>query len=361
MISLNLDNAMRSFLGILTCLLLQFTAYAQGNYTISGTVKNKKGDKLPSVTVFIAGSEKATITDEQGDFKLIGLQPGTYQVVVNVLGYVSIKQDVALNDGSEILDLILAEKNIALSEVVIKAKKISKEDLATFIKYFMGESYDPKNCKILNTEQLDLVKTDTALNASTADFLIIENYLLGYRIKYLLKNFFYNYKLKQTFYDGDHTFEPLTGTEKQQRTWAKNRKQAYEGSVMHFYRSVYAGTARKEGFLIYKGLNYGGLLADNDPTDAERFVTRTDSNFIIMKAKPWTYVLYNKKMAAKHNNEITRAVALVDILAEKSSILSIDAKMDSRGSLSGIGEVSYRGFWANKRVAEQLPFEYVPD
>lgn len=352
---------MRYFIILFIGLILRLDVSAQAVYAISGTVKNTKGESLQAATVFIAGSEKATVTDTQGSFRFTGLNPGAYQIVVNMLGYKPLKQDVALNDRSETLSLTLAENDVALNEVIIRAKKISKEDLSTFIRYFMGESYDPKYCKILNTEQLDFVKTDTMLKASTSDFLIIENYRLGYRIKYLLKTFFYNYQLKQTYYDGDYTFESLTGAPKQQKTWANNRKKAYEGSVMHFYRSVYAGTARKEGFLIYRGLNDGGLIAENNPTDAEGFVTRTDSNFVIMKAKPWVYVLYNKKMAAKPNNEITRATAFVDVLSERNTIFSIDAKIDGRGSMSGTGDVSYRGFWASKRVAEQLPFEYIPD
>jgi hypothetical protein len=353
---------MKIFLLVCAAILLQINAFSQKNFTISGTVKNDKGEKIQSATIFIAGSEKITMSDANGYFSFKNIIAGNHVLVVNMLGYNSVKQNVIVKDGPETVDLVLADKVIVLNEVVVGTKKQSKDDLKIFIKYFMGDAYNSEKIKIINPEIIDFVKTDTMLTATTSDFLIIENTLLGYRIKYLLKRFFYHYKLKSSYYDGDFVFEQLAGNNEMQSYWARYRKWAYQGSLMHFYRSVYAGTSRSEGFLLYKNLpGESTHKAERSPTDVEQFVKRPDSNYVTFKILPWAYVVYNKEKAGQPDKIESKKTQSLWIMSARSTIFSINAKVEGKGSIYDISDLRYQGFWGRRRVMFQLPYEYTPE
>jgi hypothetical protein len=66
-----------------------------------------------------------------------------------------------------------------------------KKNYEQFKKDFIGTNDNAKFCKILNPRVLDLIyyrKTQT-LEASTDEFLVMENDALGYRTKFLLNEF----------------------------------------------------------------------------------------------------------------------------------------------------------------------------
>ena len=135
--------------------LSTWTAQAQENLSISGTIKNTKGSEIEAATVFIAGSQKITVTDSKGMFKFQNLTPGTYQIIVNLIGYAAIKKNVILIDKSVVLDTLMQEKQILLDEVVIGDNNQRKNFMKTFSKYFLGELPNAKACKILNPEKIE--------------------------------------------------------------------------------------------------------------------------------------------------------------------------------------------------------------
>jgi hypothetical protein len=353
---------MKNILALLAFVLIQLNIYAQNVYTISGTVKNAKGEPIESATIFLAGSEKVTPTNAQGRFSFKNVSPGTYQVVVNMLGYTSIKQNVILKSQSETLDLTLSEKQILINEVIIGDKSARLTHLNTFIKYFMGQSANAKACKILNPEIIEFSTSNGFLKATTDDFLIIENNNLGYKIKYLLNNFQFNEVQHITYYGGDCIFEPMQGTPTQQAVWDKNRKLAYEGSLMHYLRSLYAGTSRKEGFLVYDlWSDEMPIRTSVAPVVAEDIVRRPDSTMMVFNnGQTKYYIVYDKKKAAREDKPDNRTKQL-DVLDDTGSMFMTDAQIDSRGSYSDNKTLSIQGYWGSKRIGDQLPVEYDPN
>ena len=342
-------------------LLNVFASHAQENLTISGTIKTAKGVNLEAATVFIAGSQKITSTDAGGSFKFQNLSPGTYQVIVNLIGYASIKKNILLTDKSMALDTTMHEKQIILDEVVIGDNSQRSNFLKTFNKYFMGESNNAKACKILNPEKIDFSTNKKLLKANTADFLIIENRSLGYKIKYLLRNFQYDSGADATFYDGESIFEDMEGTDDQKLLWKANRRKAYEGSMMHYLRALYANKTQEEGFLTYAILNFEmPLIIAPNPVFAEQLISRTDSNFIGFKYKNRLYTVFDKKKAASYQKPSNRTDITID-MAETGSIFLMNAAIDKRGSYSDYKAILIQGFWGRKRIADQLPMEYQPD
>jgi hypothetical protein len=141
-----------------------------------------------------------------------------------------------------------------LNEVVIKPDPYRLAHINLFKSYFIGQTPNAAQCKILNTDALiiDDDKKNTLLKIKSNDFLIIENNALGYRLKYLLEYFEYNYSTKIIYYAGYPYYEELKGGSAKQKRWQKNRITAYNGSIQHFLKSLYNNTSVNEGFVINK-------------------------------------------------------------------------------------------------------------
>ena len=360
---------------LLIILILSFQSTfisAQTSFSIEGQVLNEKGEALKSATVFINGSQQITITNDEGRFKFEQLSIGTFPLVVSMLGYISHVQNIQLVDKNMSIKVILKEQNYSLQEVVIGTNSDRDKNYKLFKKNFLGKSKNLDDCKILNDSVLNLQfnKAEGTLKASTDEFLIIENRALGYRIKYLLRMFQYSTLTDVTLYDGQAVFEELSGTEKEKLRWQENRKKVYYGSLMHYLRSVYQNTVLKEGFLthhVFSGQFYEAVQAkylniDPRPVQFDTVVNIVDSAFISLKFKNELYVHYNPKEASRIRIDANPEPENVLLNYDRSLLkLHLDeALIDKKGSVVHYDTFFTEGLWGNKRIADQLPFEYNP-
>jgi TonB-dependent starch-binding outer membrane protein SusC len=102
-------------LGLL--LLLSFVTHAQPNKgkVISGTVVNSKGEALGGISIALKGTQRGTVTDAEGHFKLsiVGTKP---VLLVTSVGY----DDVEVPVGAETtLSISIKEANHQMSDVVV--------------------------------------------------------------------------------------------------------------------------------------------------------------------------------------------------------------------------------------------------
>jgi hypothetical protein len=109
-----------------------------------------------------------------------------------------------------------------------------------------------KECRIKNKETIRFrySKTKQVVTAHTTEPLIIENEYLGYKLQYLLDEFSYNFKTKMIFYVGYPLFQPMKGNNAKMKRWERRREELYQGSMMHFMRSLYRNTLLQEGFEV---------------------------------------------------------------------------------------------------------------
>lgn|GEM_PF-1002012 len=80
---------------------------SSGNSTITGTVVNKNGYPIPSATISLKGTEKKTLTDENGRFVLTGISPGTYSIKVSKLFHKSVIVSNINIDSGEDSEIVL--------------------------------------------------------------------------------------------------------------------------------------------------------------------------------------------------------------------------------------------------------------
>ena len=89
-----------ALLAMLGALLVPSAAGAQSSTsgTIAGTVRDSSGAVLPGVTVEAASPAliekvRSVVTDDQGNYKIVDLRPGTYTVTVTLPGFSTFKRE----------------------------------------------------------------------------------------------------------------------------------------------------------------------------------------------------------------------------------------------------------------------------
>ncbi len=89
--------------------------------TLKGTVTDSTGKPLPFASVYLKGSKKGTTTNNDGRYQL-ELQPGSYTISCNYIGYSKQERTVSLERGEvRLMDFTLKENQVELDEVVVKA------------------------------------------------------------------------------------------------------------------------------------------------------------------------------------------------------------------------------------------------
>lgn len=104
---------------------------------IAGTVLDKKSsDPLPGANIIIVGTTLGSTTNLEGQFTILEVPPGTYDVQISYIGYkkVTLSQVRVFIDQTTRLDLTLDEETIGIDEIVVTANRdIIKKDVNTSV------------------------------------------------------------------------------------------------------------------------------------------------------------------------------------------------------------------------------------
>ena len=388
-------------------------AIAQRSYSISGVVKDQK-ETLPGAAIYVSGYKISTVTNNDGKFILPNLLPGNYDILVQMIGYLPYSKNIVISDQSVNIEVVLSENATMLKEIVIKPDPNRDYYINLFKNYFIGKSPNAAACKILNTEVLRVNddKSNRLVTVNASDFLIVENLALGYRIKYLLEVFEYDYKTKILFYAGHPTFEELKGSKSKQKKWQKNRAIAYKGSMQHFYKSLYQNKITEEGFVINKQstvknpkklpdsiinanirrlttgpngvpnlITYNGgndllsywMKQRKEPENlnllsranvlVDTLVKKFDNDLKMMNFKDALYIIYkNEKETPAYNFsgfKQSRPPDVGDYQVTVLQRLAPQVKFYASGAIFDPRSVLYSGYWAYEKVADLLPLDYI--
>lgn len=387
-------------------------AFGQNTYSISGIVSDNQG-ALPGVSIYVSGYKMATSTDNTGKFVLPKLAPGTYDILVQMIGYQPYKQKIVISDKSVTITVALKEDTTSLSEIVVKADFNRPDYVKLFIEMFIGKTPNSAQCELLNPNVL-IFKYDRekeVLSARADELLVVENRALGYKIKYLLEGFEFNRKAKISYFVGQPFFEETEGTAAKRKRWIKSREIAYYGSRQHFLKSLFTNTTTQEGYIInkvYKTPNPkkipDSIINANIKrlTEQTRKVTRVyelgfdsvaywirqrdefpplnnfdtatvkvdtlvkvyDKDMKIMTYKDALLVMYTKERETnsyfssgnwqeRPKGVPNYQVSIIDRTGPKILFYPNGSLPDPKSTL-------YQGYWAYERIGDMLPLDYVP-
>jgi len=374
-------------------------------------------DKTPisNASVFLSNTTIGNETANDGNFRLKSVKPGKYLIIVSVVGFKTYNREIIVNDYIlDLHDIELTPDIKALKEVSIHASPDQDREmyLRWFKDQFLGTSDLASDCVLVNPEVLDFNydKGKYILTASSYDFLKIENRDLGYRLKYLVNDF--NYCTNPTInhdlhYEGFVLFEEMKGTPSEERHWKKNRQKVFEGSEMHFLRSLVNNEPEKDGFRVLQWAIY-----QNPERPADSVIDAKIASFKKLKAgssKKYSDSLryWEKKKDMKkvletlmdyplNKDEIFKLTDQQDLYAlgcdmdnlhitynkdhhfpKKGSTYRLNDPgnkettivhfkqpyvfFDINGIIVNIDGLSLSGVWSQNRIAELLPYDYNPE
>jgi hypothetical protein len=379
----------------LTLLLFVILTYTRPSFssTISGTVTDAKtGNPLEYVSVFLAGTTNGTVTKQDGSFSLTVSSGGSVELVATHLGYQTATYLLSGLGLNKPLAIPLQEKDLQLSTVnVYGVDPNRKQNMNEFLFGFFGDSEIGKKCKILNPQVLKLSKKEIPgkigqyyLTAYADSALIIENKALGYTIRYTLESFRQT-KFETTFL-GYLLFIDNLLTAKKKDKILESRERVYQGSQMHFFRSLFAKTLEQNGFKIFSmnkmrylfpGQSSHGLMSDTVfVPEPSTYLLQTqiplnvyEKAFIMENcgALQWSnpfeirFTLNGEDMAYQKNGFYH--TGLKRSLGQQTTVIkltSVPFLFYPNGSCKNPGDLVTIGYWSFKKVGEILPWDYQP-
>ncbi|MBC7400115.1 MAG: carboxypeptidase-like regulatory domain-containing protein [Mucilaginibacter sp.] len=374
--------------------------------SITGKVTSKETrSPVQRASVFLSNSSFGTSTANDGTYSLNRLRPGQYTLVVTSVGFSDYTKKIQVGDDPITLDVELESKVTQLREVVIStnAKADWRRNFEQFKREFIGTDANAKLCQVLNPDVLYFTysKKRVTLEAETDNFLVVENRGLGYRVKFLLKDFKSDGISNIVSYGGQRLFEELPGSKAQKKKWDDSRNRAYYGSPMHFYRALYTDKLMQEGFEVRRLTRYLNPERPSDEIIHQRMIRyrtfiRPDSlNHLIdlanlskymqdrLSTVPWysaellrstqqsgiyaitfpnyLYVMYTKKRDENNYKDIYRPLDMPNYEISVVTLFNNPpyALFDKNGIVI-TGDPLYEGAWSKARLSELLPVDYVP-
>ena len=221
---------------------------------VQGIVINSvDNSKLNAASIFINNSSKGTISNTEGKFTISGITQHNFELVISYTGFITVSLKITPENIGQFHTIKMVPRKEILEgiSIMIPEKDGWEKWGKFFTESFIGLSDFAAQCTIENPKTLRFFndKKHNRLTAYSDGNLIIRNKALGYLIKYQLENFEYDFKNKVVTYVGYTGFEELkTRSVNKRNRWVKARKECYDGSLMHFMRSVYADSVAEQGF-----------------------------------------------------------------------------------------------------------------
>jgi hypothetical protein len=353
-------------------LLFTSTVFSQETfYLVKGKVvdKNTKAP-LPGASVFAQNSTFGEATNENGNFTL-KIPNGGYTLVASFTGYET--QSIRISNSSSgndslVFELPPQEKSLEAVTIAIsnEVKDGWKKYGEFFTDNFIGQSKFAKQCVIKNPEVLHFYfsKKRNRLKVLATEPLIVNNFALGYNLRFAIDSFTNEYNTNTSLFIGYPLFEPMQGTPEQQQTWAFNRAVAYKGSMLQLMRAIYNQTLDHDGFelqFIIKNNDkempvklpdvYGALNYDkDDSTHTVEFIPNQNEVAVIYKNAEPDDTYLNSDSSFKKNFQLSTL-----LFAPNETVV-----IEQNGYYYDQADITTNGYLAFKKVGDMLPYDYTP-
>ncbi|AZA47177.1 hypothetical protein EG346_02740 [Chryseobacterium carnipullorum] len=213
---------------------------------IKGHIVNDSGNKISGVNIYIDGTQTGTISKEDGSFSL-SISSGSQGNVI----FQKDEYDTFATAVSEVVNKnlkVVLNKTNAIEE--IRLIPYTSEAYRNYINYFLDTfiGADREHVKIKNQKTLKFSydKKNRFLKVKAPNTLIIENKNLGYEIQYNLISYSLDLNKNSVNYTGTSFFTETKNTDRTKL----NRMNAYDGSMLHFFRSIYDNKISQDKFVV---------------------------------------------------------------------------------------------------------------
>jgi len=324
---------------------------------------------LQAASVFAENTTLGTATDGEGNFTLY-LPNGGYNLVITFTGYqTETKRITSGDDGNNSIVVELKQKQKELEDVVVKASFEVKDGWEKygdfFLENFIGKTANSLECTVKNKEVLHFFfyKRKNRLKILADAPVEIVNNALGYSIKYTLDSFTHEYNTQVSQYTGYPLFkelEPLN--EEQKNRWKANRLVAYNGSILHFMRSMYQKKLKEEGFeiqfLLKENEKERALPLRNFYAAVNYKMDDTANTVEILPNQKEVAVLYKNEEPSKLFLEANTDASAKFQLSVVSFLPNESLEIEQNGYYYEQDDITITGYWAWEKVADMLPYNF---
>ncbi|HLX67487.1 MAG TPA: carboxypeptidase-like regulatory domain-containing protein [Puia sp.] len=359
---------MRPFLlSSLSLLLLSLSVFSQPKtFSVDGKVVDSTGQPLAGASVFCQNTTIGTLSKNDGSFHL-RLANGGYDLIISFTGY----QTESLRIGkdrkeTDTLQIILKPQDKSLEQAVVTGSAEVADGWGKygqfFLDNFIGTTPNAAQCALENKEVLHFYfyKKRNKLRIKATGDLLIDNNALGYKIRYQLDSFVYEYNTNVSTYTGYPLFEEMQGTQEQQDVWKQNRLYSYAGSRLHFIRSWYDSTLDDEGFVLE-------TVDSNDNNTTKRITNPYDPKYYSVDSGD-VEISVQGRLRVSYKNQLPDKKYLQEHKFALNTPVQISAMdimggfvIEENGYFYDQSDVTNIGYWAWKKVAELLPLDYLPN
>jgi len=359
-----------------------------GRMTISGVVLDDSTlTPLGNVNVFLSETTLGAGTNDSGRFVIGNVPPGSYDLVSSRVGYRPRILHVTLSEsGAREFKIQLRPAPLQLGEVVVPSPDptLWRKQLEEFRRLFFGTTRNAGESTLLNPEVLDF-KLDELGNfvATAREPLEIENLALGYRFQFVLiqlrndshgtttnvqgmigreQSVGSSRRSDVIVIEGGLRFTELkTSDAKERRRWEKNRREAYNGSLRHFLVSLFNGRLYQEGFEVYRVPVY-------PPREWVVRMPTEEKDLLYDGQRPGEKVLrFEKILEVEYPpgplERDYNLFAKKDAPGQTSWLwLNLPSvTVNQRGMIKERLATHSAGYWAWKRMADEVPLDYEPE
>lgn len=287
----------------LILLLLIFPFCLSFAQVIKGTVVNDAGIRIGNVNVYIDGTKTGTTSAEDGTFSLNVSGKNLGNLIFRKEDYETFATPVAEVVNKTLKVVLLKSNDIEEVRIVPYTEEAYRNYINYFLDSFIG--YDKQNVKIKNQRTLKFSydKKNKVLKVKAPKTLIIENKNLGYEIEYNLVNYSSDFNTRIVNCSGTSLFKETKNNSKTKL----NRMNAYDGSLLHFFRSVYSNTVAEDKFIV----NHVIRVPNPKYPSEEELKTLSNYRSMMTNAKLADLPENIRDIAARKSSESQYALAIV--------------------------------------------------
>ena len=341
---------------LLALLVAPEAALAQSPRIAGQVVDAETGAGIPGAHVFLSFTMIGTTTDLEGKYALDGIEPGSYTLVVSMIGYQTLRHTIDISDAASSdysFSLQPAVYNLDNIDIVGQRDRSWQQHFETFNTLFLGTTTNAAQTTILNAEVLQF-DTDAAgrLRAVAIEPLQIRNEALGYQLLFSLYDFEYDIHAEVLRYAGAPLFEPMEpASEEEAAQWARAREQTYLGSLTHLLQGLVRGDTYDEGFMLY-------TLPEKRPVGSNELVGPVEATeYFVPLVVEEVEVIYHRKPIRRSGR---RRLFGGGVVEEKSRLafLSREGRIQRDGYYFPQEMIIVSGEMGKRRISDVLPREF---
>jgi hypothetical protein len=316
------------------------------------------------------------------------MDAGRFEVVASYIGYQPLLFQADIKSTDLRISFRLDKKETMLREVLILTDETRKKYLEIFKKNVLGMSVAADRSKIKNIDEVQFAtgENKNEIIAYTEKELEIENPELGYTIYFELIDFYFNKSNAATYFFGYTRFVDWSKERNAKRKWLKERRDAYYGSTVHFFRSLVNKKLDQEGFISYqlgpplkpkvdtiKGTNSFSVSIGGGQGMQAAARTKEDSMYRIFPDS--VYRIYELllrdgwRISYSKSTKLKQEVMRKTFIGGQSTNATVSGLryrekpvlVSEKGILLTPMNLFFDGIWGYERLANMLPEDYSPE